>query len=340
MAVLFDTLLDMAVPATSSWEEIDLSVAPYNLPPTAVGIIAVVEMTGVGGKDVGLRMKGSTDDIYNFIYLDEMRSFFIGCDVSQVVECYSASTDSKFWLAGYFDSDDVAFYADSYDKTPGITYAWSTRDLPEISAGLGLAAIFYVDNNIAGPIFGVRKTGSTDNFHSLFSLIGGAISAVYIDTGIAYCDFYIGSFLSKVRLVGYLKRIIFKENILNVTPVVVGSWTEVDLSADSPVDAGSAIIFARDVSMTGMHYGLRSTASGDELYHKADMINWQVVKLDVDKKFQAKIENFSNIKLYVVGYLYGTPPIPPVPTPTNSELMRHLRWFYNGVDMGCYTGSR
>jgi hypothetical protein len=31
---------------------------------------------------------------------------------------------------------------------------------------------------------------------------------------------------------------------------------------------------------------------------------------------------------------------PPPPTPTNDKLMRGLKWFYNGIFQGCYTGSR
>jgi hypothetical protein len=344
MAVLFDTLLEITVPDTSSWEEIDLSVSPYNLPSNAVGIMVVVEQTAAGGSNVGLRMKGSTDDYINLIYLDEMRTFFIGVDASQVVECYNESADTKFWLVGYFDSDEAVFFTNGYEHSMVATpYEWTATDLPEVPGTIDNIAVFlYVSIN-AGAIFGVRKTGCTDDYKTLFSLIGGAVSPIIygFPSGVKV-DLYADS-ATRIWVVGYLHlyKGTFKDNLVDITPIVAGSWQTVDLSADAGSDDASAIILAYDQTGGGESYGIRSTASSDEFYHKADMENWYVVKLDGSKQFQAKISSNTDITLFLVGYLFGsTPPPPPPPIPTNSELMRHMQFFHNGINYGCYTGYR
>jgi hypothetical protein len=338
MAILYDNFFNI-LSDISNWADIDLSAVPFSLPPNAVGIMVVVENTGVAGVNVGIQMKGSTDYYYNYIYPDEMRTFFIGVDASQVVECYSESADATFWLAGYFDSDDAVFFINGYEHSMVMTPdAWTTTDLMELPSTDAIATLLYTSINVADPVFGARRPTCTDDYKTLFSLIGGAISQVHIDTGVAYVDLFSGS-ATRIWDVGYLKRGTFKANLVEVTPSITGSWQTVDLSSDAGVDDGSAIIFAYDQSSSGLSYGVRSTSSLQEFYHKADMENWYVVKLDGSKQFQAKVPDV-NMKLFLLGYLFGSTPVPPAPSPNNNELMRHLRWFHNQIDMGCYTGSR
>jgi len=101
-----------------------------------------------------------------------------------------------------------------------------------------------------------------------------------------------------------LAQTFFRTNNQDITPTTTGAWVDIDLSSYLPTDASMAIIHVWNSHATmGPSYGLRCKGSTDDRYRViyGNRHTWAMVKVDENRKIQAKIEN-TVLKLYLVGY--------------------------------------
>jgi len=95
---------------------------------------------------------------------------------------------------------------------------------------------------------------------------------------------------------------------IDITPGTIGSWVNVDVSANVPSGASGAVLHFIGQASSSLGGDVRANGSTDDHYAQgglqAEVHRYNFVKLDANRIFQAKIGD-TNVKLYLVGYTDG-----------------------------------
>jgi len=138
---------DKSLGSTGTWQDIDISAD--TAADTAVGVI--VEVNGAYQQDFGVRMNGSSDEIYR----SGRHSWaIIGVDGSEIFEGKISDTNIDFFVVGYI-TDGATFFTNALDKSLASTGAWTDID---ISADTGT-------DSASGAFIEVVQMGSPDVDH-------------------------------------------------------------------------------------------------------------------------------------------------------------------------------
>jgi hypothetical protein len=136
-------------PATGSWVEIDTSATC----PNAIGIILEVEATHVDAKSFGVRMKGSTDEIYFDTYRHNCFTVVIGCDENQKIEIKREDAAIGFYIVGYITAGAV-FNTNAQDVSITATGELNWEDLNGVFDGIAILQV------VGGGNYDLRKDGT------------------------------------------------------------------------------------------------------------------------------------------------------------------------------------
>jgi len=151
----FITAVDVT-PAAGSYQNIDISA---HVPADATGaILHIINTASLTEYKVGYRMKGSTDDRYDYMYRNSHGCAIIGVDANKICQVKIENTAVKVYLTGYTGTDAV-FFTNAIDVTP-VGIQWQDVNISANTGGnTALAAI--LDTLGAGEWMGFRKNGST-----------------------------------------------------------------------------------------------------------------------------------------------------------------------------------
>lgn len=149
---------DVSLGAAGAWTDVDLTASTED---GAVAAIIEVVNTFAGGREVGLRKNGSSDNRHPDIWTSDHTFRIVGLDDSEIFEGYVETTDVDFYLIGYVKGG-ATFATDATDKSLGASGAWTDVDC-SVEAPAATYLFFEV-NTVVGPLYvGFRENGSTDN---------------------------------------------------------------------------------------------------------------------------------------------------------------------------------
>jgi len=318
--------IEITPATTGSWQDVDLS--GYIPTGTSGVILRVVNENSFSDKAFGIRKKGSADDRKdpNGLYAQYHTFMYIGVDASRFIQAYVPDQWITIWLQGWFYTDDAVFFDDGVDKSIVTEGAWTEIDCGgDVPAGAivlmfeGYAA--WGDSPFA---IGMRKKGSTDNRTNGTHRHLGILVGCDVDRKVeAYTD----DDTRKFYLVGYIKsgRGSFNTDGIDIGGSAVG-W---QLETVATPGAGVLVELCEN---SFARADIREYGSTDDFW---DPVTHGWFLVGIDASFQYEYES-SGVEIYEMGYIG----VPPLPIPTNSELMRHLQYFHNGINYGCYKGSR
>ncbi len=178
MPTFLETMYQLSLSATGSWETVDLS---GQIPSGAVGAIFQVHIQF--STYFGMRKPGTTaptfynDDPYGYYSLT---TFACGISSSRTIEIYRGSTSMTVALCGYFYESEAYFMQPVELPLPSST-AWTNFDISSyIQQGdTAIAAIVVlgkVSTNWPGYPWGLRMAGSSENrYGSCYGFSGGII---------------------------------------------------------------------------------------------------------------------------------------------------------------------
>jgi hypothetical protein len=155
--VTFFTNYITKTPGTiGSWQDIDCSSDA----PNAVGLIFQLRAY-ILIKESGLRKNGSTDNRHPDNSKNCMPCAVIGCDESQVCECYIESTYTYVHLIGYI-TDGVTFNTNATDMSLESTGSWLDLSALPSDNEMGIIEIIA---NATDLDYGLRKNGSSETIY-------------------------------------------------------------------------------------------------------------------------------------------------------------------------------
>jgi hypothetical protein len=200
------------------------------------------------------------------------------------------------------------YLAAPVDVSPGST-GWRDVDVSAwVPAGATGVILQDVNPTATRYQYAVRNNGSSDTWmlttessrhESLgFHMIGVDANRVF--------EVYHESTSLKTYLLGYtMEGVTFFVNAVDKSISAAGSWTDVDISADTGADTAIGAVFVvMDTTRDDYQVGLRMKGSSDELYCEKDKgdADTALIGLDANEVAQMKIENTA-IDLYLVGYV-------------------------------------
>ncbi|MHC4218613.1 MAG: right-handed parallel beta-helix repeat-containing protein [Planctomycetota bacterium] len=206
------------------------------------------------------------------------------------------------------DGQVFNYLAAPVDVSSGST-GWSDVD---VSAWVpaGATGVILQDVNTSGDryVYGVRENGSSDTWmlteqssrhESLgFHMVGVDANRVF--------ELYNGHSALTTYLLGYtMDGVTFLTNAIDKSIGATGTWTDVDISADTGADTAiGAVFYVMDTTRDDYAVGLRMKGSSDELYTGKDKgdCDAALIGLDANEVCQMKIESTA-VDLYLVGYV-------------------------------------
>ena len=244
--------------------------------------------------------------------------------INQRIEVYREHVSVDVFLHGWTCGGDA--YLDTQpNRTPGVGSVWSDIDVSDICPDS--VGVIYEIQDQNGWFYGVRKKGSTDgydgaSFHR-WGVIGCDENQVFQFNPILFG----GTIRQKVFITGYFtaEGAEFFTNRIDITPTIAGSWEEIDISSYLPGKRAAFIHVTSSIS--GKNYGLRAKGSSDEIYRGFLMQGFGVAPVDLDGKFEAKIQD-SNVHMYLLG---GAPSVLPQVTTDSATEVGTIKATLNGT---------
>ncbi len=293
--------VELTKPGALAWGDIDVSAYA---PPGATGVILHVVNQTVGGVAFGLRKKGSTDDRTAHFVSDHLWAA-IGIDESRIFQTYYANNgDFHIYLVAY-TATGVNFFDNAYDKSLGVTAAWTDIDCSaECPGAIGIIIEVHNTTGVAR-LYNVRKKGSTDGRYSTFpqcsidanriawAIIGCDASQVFqgiiSDVGV---DFYV---------VGYVTAgAVFKTNADDISLTEAEVWKEINLSAEAP----SGIMAFVEINPSSAFYdnGLRKNGSTEDICSETNQ-QFAMVPCDSGQIIEGKVTGPPiSVYFFLIGY--------------------------------------
>lgn len=153
-----------------TWADMDCHVEA----PNAIGLIFEIAPASAG-MNTGLRNNGSSDNRINTIGYHNCFGAIIGCDTSQICECYRQGTFGHFWLVGYV-TDGATFNTDATNVSLNTANAWI--DLAALPANSVMGFIEVITTTV-GYNYDLRKNGT---------VWSAGAQVYYHEWGIVECD--------------------------------------------------------------------------------------------------------------------------------------------------------
>jgi hypothetical protein len=197
------------------------------------------------------------------------------------------------------------FFTNVIDKTPAAG-SWQDIDCSANVPAGSTGVIVKIVNTGASAYRGeIRKNGSTDSFTLTLAADYQRYAFIGLD-GSYILEAYIGNTAVKIYLIGYAdENCAFFDNAVDKTPAVVGSWQDVDASADIPADATGVICLIHNTAITDYSAGIRKNGSTDVYPYGFIVANnrfiYQLCGVDASRLFEANIQNAS-VKIELLGY--------------------------------------
>lgn len=139
---------------SATWTDMNCSAEA----PGAIGLI--FELDSYVTANNGIRKNGSTDNRINKVTYHGCFGLIIGCDASQIAECYRGSGYDFYGLIGYI-TDGATFNTNGTDVSLGTAGSW--LDLAALPANSNMGFIEVVSSLGTTPTYGLRKNGSSEN---------------------------------------------------------------------------------------------------------------------------------------------------------------------------------
>jgi hypothetical protein len=323
MSVFFNDLIQITGLTAGSWRTKDLSGAPWNVPTSAIGLV-IVAYNSYNMASFALRSYGSTDNRINSINVYRKYGCYVGC-TNSVFEYYIGSTSVQLFLAGYFE-EDAYFFQNAIVQT-GNGVVTVPSEVPSSAKAI------IVELRGSGTNSWVRSVGVSpyiQNDYNQFGIVG-------LNTSKQYEIFDPAGNTIYVR--GYITQGVWLSSWPDISLTVTGSYRDIDLSPYGPTEFSTGALVCVYPTGTYRLYDIRPDGITTERYSNqyTEKCSYPV-RLPANQIIEGKIQNL-DADFYLIGF-FGSYQPPPITKPTNEELMRHLRWFHDGKDQGCYLGSR
>lgn len=303
MGFFSTNIIDITPAGTTGWQTVDISA--HVIPST--GMVIVRAFTS-GNAKVGARHPSSTTDL-RLDSLSVTQSFYLCAGVlTQTVTLFRDSGSQSYYLFGYFAAPEADAIINPVAITPTIG-SWQEADLTAYVDPEAEFACFQVHSpfSVTPYVWAARKNGSTDNRVT-------AGSPPYYSSGLIIpldankkCQLYRTHTNIVFYLIGDIKGGTTKTNGLDVSLGSIGSYTDIDVSADCPSESLAAIVEVYANTSTSYQSDLRCNGSSDTYLAAVGMRAFEVVILDSNKKFEGYINN-TGVDYYILGYInyWGT----------------------------------
>lgn len=191
---------------------------------------------------------------------------------------------------------------------PSVGSTWEDFNLEKCVPEGALGAIFHLTNNDPGVVrdFGLRKKGSTDDWHGSLQKNGQTWAIVGLDEN-RKCQGYCESLATAdFLLVGYTgENFTFSTNGDDIRPTVKTAWVDTDLSPYIPAGAVGVIIeFSGDPDPDYTdEVGVRKHGSTDDR-HRSVNHAWAVIGVDSNRHVDLYDGDWPNPMVFnLIGYI-------------------------------------
>lgn len=191
---------------------------------------------------------------------------------------------------------------------PSVSSTWEDFNLDKCVPEGATGAIFHLRNSNAGfdQDFGLRKKGSTDDWHGRLQKNGQTWAIVGLDDD-RKCQGYAGELATAdFLLVGYTgENFTFSTNGDDIRPTVKTAWVDTDLSPYIPVGTVGIIVeFSGDPDPSYSNtVGLRKHGSTDDR-HRGVNHTWAVIGVDSNRHVDLYDGDFPNPMVFnLIGYI-------------------------------------
>lgn len=299
-----------AAASAGSWTEMDLSAAPYHVPPNAVVEVAIVNSKANASRFGGVRAKGSSLD--RRLDLHEAESggesvavMQVATDATSLIECYAENTSEVdfvllgIWLGGSYQERFSTF-------TSPTVASWASVNLGTYGVGTGAVAEVVLANTDAGneQQAGVRPLGFSGE--RLLDLREAENGGVTVATMLATADLSVNAqiqvYAEDKDMVEFVLLGFWDEAPGTFTDQFVspgapnGNWTDTDLSsAGVPDDA--LVQLALGNATTNKEVGLGARATGTSLSRSFNLVEAESGGVEV-AVFHVQSDNTATIEWY------------------------------------------
>ncbi len=258
--------------------------------------------------DVGIRPTGSTDDHVSSIYKAHGGGA-VGVDANRRVDIYVGTDTPRFYLVGWFTSDEAYFFTNKPDVEPAVAGEWVDVDVSAlVQPGDDCLGVIVESNGSSGNYLGgARMKGSTDDRHGGLNRHGWAICGVDANK---VCQLYKLGNPAYVGLCGYIKKnVVFYANGIPTNPDAANKWRDL-----APLPAGAVGGVYDYLEGPPIIFGMRPNGSVSAVTASAHNERWLVSGCDEAGIVEALVQNTHYAALYLLGYF-----IPDSPTITSLD---------------------
>jgi len=294
MAVFFDTYIEITPPATTGWQEVDLT--SQGVPTNAVVIIRTAN--DAPNARTGARKVGSGDNrILQQLY--NQAPVYVGCNSNSKIELYKSHANAHYWLCGYLTSTEAGWITTGTNVTPPGT-GWLDIDLSSyVPVGSQFAILEIHSTSTNGMNFRRKGSGDTrqpiateQHFWTIVGVDASRICQIWKEF----------NFGASVYIVGYVLTGTPKDTGYDVSCTSTGIYQNRDLSGDSPPAGTGAAIIEVQVGEAAGTFDLRKDGISEIHYHSGNYFNGAYIVPLESNIFEGKVSSL-NIDYWVLGYI-------------------------------------
>ncbi len=337
MPTILSTYIDIT-PVSSGWQTIDIS----SHVPAGTAMVIVTATYNSGGQTFASRYAGDSSGYggagdpgltqrINPSSTTGRMTHFVPVDGNRWIDIYTEDITKVgyIYLVGHFATEDVGIFSTKTEIDPTLTWLTTSYKDLDLSSDVPIGVdniIMETPNHYSGGYFYIQPKGASvadlayRRYHGNMNCLCMKLDASRVcsvkGTNSAYTQMW---------RIGYFKNTIgMKTDILDKTPALGGTWETVDVSGDAPASATHAIVrFCNVASPTAVYqYDIRKkgTTPQDLYLDGTTLRSDEIVELDGSDQFEVKVENVTNLKVYVVGYLETSIPANPNEFSGSAEL--------------------
>ncbi|GAH62185.1 unnamed protein product, partial [marine sediment metagenome] len=247
-----------------------------------------------GEHSIGLRKKGSTDDVKTKMEGGHIWAI-IGVDENRKFQYFVADIpDQDIYLVGY-TATGVVFFDNAYEL-PGVGTGWTDVDL-SAQCPNAIGIICEGTTETPNPYNKIRNKDSTDDFwwspyYHAWAIIGCNGSQVIEAQQKENCHIY---------AVGYVTEgAVFKINADVKTLTEIDTWEDIDCSAEAP--SSVMLFFIRAGALNAGAHGMRKNGDTEDIYGSDDGGTGIFVPCDSGHIVEGKAHKSSYKSFYLIGY--------------------------------------